>query len=132
MSKKIEDLEKSALAEKPWQLTGEVTAQARPENSLLEEDVEFEQISRTGIFPLSIWKWWDCLSVGLNKNSDKNLFSLAPAVTEETTLQLEDIIKQRIKDQVTYNLVWKDVRSIFQVNDRARLTFVTGFWRRGP
>lgn len=51
MSKKIEELEKSALAEKPWQLSGEVTAQARPENSLLEEDVEFEQMSRTGMFP---------------------------------------------------------------------------------
>lgn len=50
MSKKIEELEKSALAEKPWQLSGEVTAQARPENSLLEEDVEFEQMSRTGTF----------------------------------------------------------------------------------
>lgn len=50
MSKKIEELEKSALAEKPWQLSGEVTAQARPENSLLEEDVEFEQMSRTGMF----------------------------------------------------------------------------------
>lgn len=50
MSKKIEELEKSALAEKPWQLSGEVIAQARPENSLLEEDVEFEQMSRTGTF----------------------------------------------------------------------------------
>lgn len=50
MSKKIEELEKSALTEKPWQLSGEVTAQARPENSLLEEDVEFEQMSRTGMF----------------------------------------------------------------------------------
>lgn len=48
MSKKIEDLEKAALGEKPWQLSGEVTAQARPENSMLEEDVEFEQTSRSG------------------------------------------------------------------------------------
>lgn len=54
MSKKIEELENSALAEKPWQLSGEVTAQARPENSLLEEDVEFEQMSRTGMSPDSI------------------------------------------------------------------------------
>ncbi|XP_054900715.1 U3 small nucleolar ribonucleoprotein protein MPP10 [Poeciliopsis prolifica] len=70
MSQKIQELENAALAEKAWQLTGEVTAQTRPENSMLEEDVEFEQASR-----------------------------LAPAITEETTLQLEDIIKQRIKDQ---------------------------------
>ncbi|XP_008403363.1 U3 small nucleolar ribonucleoprotein MPP10 isoform X2 [Poecilia reticulata] len=70
MSQKIQELENAALAEKAWQLSGEVTAQTRPENSMLEEDVEFEQASR-----------------------------LAPAITEETTLQLEDIIKQRIKDQ---------------------------------
>ena len=48
MSEKIEQLEKAALGEKPWQLSGEVTAQARPENSMLEEDVDFEQISRMG------------------------------------------------------------------------------------
>lgn len=67
MSKKIEELEKSALAEKPWQLSGEVTAQARPENSLLEEDVEFEQMSRTGTFLGYILNWWDCLAVVLKK-----------------------------------------------------------------
>lgn len=48
MLAKIGELEKAALAEKPWQLTGEVTAQTRPENSMLEEDVEFEQTSRMG------------------------------------------------------------------------------------
>lgn len=48
MSKKIDELEKAALGEKPWQLSGEVTAQARPENSMLEEDVEFDQTSRMG------------------------------------------------------------------------------------
>lgn len=48
MLEKISEMEKAALAEKPWQLSGEVSAEIRPENSMLEEDVEFEQTSRTG------------------------------------------------------------------------------------
>lgn len=48
MSEKIEELEKTALADKPWQLSGEITSQSRPENSMLEEDVEFEQTGRMG------------------------------------------------------------------------------------
>lgn len=56
MSTKIEELEKASLAEKPWQLSGEVTAQTRPENSMLEEDVEFEQASRMGV-------WLSCVCV---------------------------------------------------------------------
>lgn len=48
MAEKIEELEKNALSEKPWQLMGEVTSQTRPENSMLEEDVTFDQSSRMG------------------------------------------------------------------------------------
>nr|CAG4651983.1 EOG090X09DZ [Triops cancriformis] len=69
LASQITRLENEALSSKPWQLTGEIAAESRPENALLEEDLQFDHTTR-----------------------------VAPLVTEETTKTLEDIIRQRTKD----------------------------------
>ena len=66
--RKIAAIEEQLIAEKPWQLQGEISAHSRPLNSLLFEDVKFEQRVK------------------------------APKITPESTQALEELIKQRIKD----------------------------------
>ena len=48
IKEKIGEMEEVALSEKPWQLMGEVTGGARPENSLLQEHLEYDQTTRLG------------------------------------------------------------------------------------
>ena len=70
----IDDIHDTMLAsiggEKPWQLRGEVTALARPQDSLLEEYLQFDHTTRQ-----------------------------APVISVATTDQLEQMIKQRVKDK---------------------------------
>ena len=80
---KIKEMEEEALAPKPWQLAGETKAELRPENALLEEDLVFDHTTRH-----------------------------APVITEETTRTLEDIIRQRIKDQA-FDDVERKVKPVY-------------------
>ncbi|KAK7116228.1 U3 small nucleolar ribonucleoprotein protein MPP10-like [Littorina saxatilis] len=68
--RQIQGLEEESLQPRPWQMSGEVSAKARPENSLLEEHVEFEQTAPA-----------------------------ASEITEEVTQSIEGLIMQRIKDK---------------------------------
>ena len=70
IGQEIQRLEAANVTSKEWMLTGEVKAVERPFNSLIEEDVEFERIGRP-----------------------------VPVVTIETTEEIEEIIKRRIRSK---------------------------------
>lgn len=66
---KIAKMEAALVAERPWALRGEVGAKARPANSLIETEVEYDHATRP-----------------------------APVITEEHTQTLEDMIRARVRD----------------------------------
>lgn len=79
IAQEIRRLEALNVSKKPWTLSGEASAQARPINSLIEEDLDFE---RTG--------------------------KPVPVVTIETTNDIEALVKRRILardfDEITRRL----------------------------
>jgi len=54
LEKKIEQIHDEALGQKPWQLLGEISATTRPQNSLLEEVLQFDRTQRPGMLSMCI------------------------------------------------------------------------------
>jgi U3 small nucleolar RNA-associated protein MPP10 len=81
--KQTEELEKEALAEKPWQMTGESKGTQRPTNSLLEATPEFEVATK-----------------------------MAPIITVEHTENIEEMIKKRIIDEDWDDVVPRELPDI--------------------
>lgn len=75
LREKINELEEENLSKKHFLLRGEITGDRRPENSLLENNLDYDFVTKP-----------------------------APLISEEITDKIEQIIKQRIKDQL-----WDDV-----------------------
>lgn len=74
-------------AERPWALRGEINARQRPSDSLLEEAVDFDNLSRP-----------------------------TPQITEERTEEIEDIIKRRISEAAWDDVERKDGRDLTLLN----------------
>ncbi|KAJ2455754.1 U3 snoRNP protein [Coemansia sp. RSA 2336] len=66
----ISKLEDEAVAPKHWSMTGEVGSNVRPQNSLLEEDLDFDHMQKP-----------------------------VPVITRDATVTLEDVIKRRILNE---------------------------------
>jgi U3 small nucleolar RNA-associated protein MPP10 len=69
LADQIAQYEQEAVGPKDWTLLGEASSRARPENSLLEEDLDFEHVRKA-----------------------------TPVITEEVVKSLEELIKKRILD----------------------------------
>ena len=98
--KEIARLERENVASKPWALTGETVAPARPENALLEEDLEFERVGK----PL-------------------------PVITQEVNESIEDLIRRRILNN-EFDEVPKRRPELENINGHARRGILDAHGRR--
>lgn len=71
MIDKIENIEKQMMEPKKWLEVGEVQCAERGKNTLLDEYLDFDQASK-----------------------------MAPQITQETTNQIEAMIRQRVMDEM--------------------------------
>ncbi len=71
MRQTIRELEAENLKQRSWELQGEVTATARPKDSLMEAEIEYQRNTK-----------------------------VAPEITPDVTESLEEMIKQRIRDEL--------------------------------
>ena len=78
LREEIAALETENVSKKDWTLMGEATSRSRPQNSLLEEDLEFERIMKS-----------------------------VPVITEEVVHSLEERIKARILENQFDDVVRK-------------------------
>jgi U3 small nucleolar RNA-associated protein MPP10 len=85
LKKQMEQIHDSMLDNlnnKPWQLKGEANAKSRPQDSLLEDYLEFDHTTR-----------------------------VAPQPSIDSTIKLEDMLKQRIKDK-TFDDVERKIKPV--------------------
>ena len=78
-------------SQKPWSLRGEINARQRPSDSLLEEAVDFDNLSRP-----------------------------VPQITEERTEEIEDVIKRRIGEAAWDDVERKDGRDLTLLNGMSK------------
>lgn len=76
LREQIAALETENVGQKDWVLLGEADSRARPQNSLLEEDLDFERLSK-----------------------------VVPVITESTVQDLEELIKARILERRFDNVI---------------------------
>lgn len=97
IKKQIDQLEAEAIADKKWALKGEVQSKDRPQDALLEEEIEFDRTSKP-----------------------------VPVITKEVSESLEEMIRRRIQDanfddlqrRVVTDINLKKYKPDFQLSDQ--------------